>query len=275
MNLLKTILSLSPTLAKTPRDMWPFGLLNSNGHLTPGVHKFLSNFEEENYRVDYPEFHYVINDLGFRDPYPATGNENVMGFFGCSLTFGEGLDSSTNFPHKISKHYGHECLNLGIGGSSARRTALIFNAAIRVWKMRLAVVTLPGWNRTLYVDELGKLRNLHMNFLTQDDILENYIRFANDTYCMFETREAIESIQANAKLCNVPVIMTSWETFTWELATAITGEQTPLYEMWSPDAVYDPEEYARDDSHPGVRLVDRFTRRMIDYIDKNNLLAKN
>lgn len=273
MNTLDPILARSPIRAQTPSDMRYYGLAeNHYDALTPGRHQYISNSERQNSRQDYKYFDYYINDLGFRDVYPSQNNPNVMGFFGCSLTFGEGLDTPDNFPHKISQHYGTECLNMGISGSTAKRVALTFAAAAKIWRMRLAVVVLPAWTRALHIDERGCFKNLHLNFKSDDRLREQYLKIINDRHLLYETRDAIEQIQTNAWLRQIPLVITSWETLTHDLIRELTNSTAPIYQLWNLNAPHDPDEYARDNSHPGPKLVNRFKDQLIHHIDTHKLL---
>lgn len=272
---LKPVLMRSPTQASLPEHLRPYGLMGGRyDYLDPGYHDYISDFERENSRSDYKPFGYNINDIGFRGAYPATNGTRTLGFFGCSMTFGEGLDTDENFPDMICKHYAHDCLNLGLPGASARRVALIFAAAVRVWSMRLAIVTLPSWSRTLYMDEHGYLKNLHLSYKSQDALRENYLRFVNNQHLLYESREAIESIMVNARLYQVPVIITSWETMTSDMIRALTGTNPPSYQLWDLTAPRNPDDYARDNAHPGVNLTRRQASKLVGYIDNNNLLPQ-
>jgi hypothetical protein len=272
--ILQPVINRSPTLARVPQDMRPYGLLGGRyDYLAPGHYQFLSDHERENSRADYAEFQYHINDLGFRGGYPDPSNADILGFFGCSMTFGEGLDTPDNFPHVVSEHLGLDCLNLGLPGASARRVALTFAAALRIWPMRLAVVTLPSWTRTLYMDEQGYLKNLHLNYASKDKLREDYLRFVNDQHLLYESREAVESIMVNAHLHGVTVIMTSWESITYEMIRAITHTDPPLYQLWDSGSSRNPDDYARDNAHPGPRLTRRYALQLIRHIRNNNLLS--
>lgn len=273
MNILEPILARSPIRVQTASDMKYYGLTENRYDALPsGRHQFLSDNERKASRTDYKYFDYYINDIGFRDLYPSPHDHNVIGFFGCSLTFGEGLDTPDNFPAKISSHYGTGCLNLGLSGSTAKRVALTFAAAAKIWRMRLAVIVLPAWTRALHVDEQGCFKNLHLNFKSDDRLREQYIKIINDRQLIYESRDAIEQIQLNAWLRQIPIVLTSWETITHELIRELTNSTAPLYELWNLNAPHNPDDYARDNSHPGPNLVNRFKDQLIHHIDTNNLI---
>lgn len=62
---------------------------------------------------------YKLNKLGYRmdKELEDINFNNYFAFFGCSYTAGIGLPKEDTFAHKISNHYGKDCVNAAIGGS--------------------------------------------------------------------------------------------------------------------------------------------------------------
>ena len=202
----------SPVVAKLPEDLKYYSnYYNRNtdqGYMPgPGVYKFLNKNEQIQSNPKYKDFSYHINDIGFRDQYPPTDTKNLFAFFGCSMTLGEGLPTEDNFPHLVSKHFNKQHLNFGLPGIGAYRIALIFAAAVNVWDIETAVVTLPNWARFHYVDSNNNMKLIHLPYsidnkeceTVRQDILSDF----SDQYMLSATKDAINYITMIAKLKNI------------------------------------------------------------------------
>ena len=268
------VLQRNPMLASRVQDLRNYGLCsNYYDELPPGIYKYLSDREQEQSDPDYKDFSYHINDIGFRGHYPDPNNERTMGFFGCSMTFGVGLPDEDIFPRKIAYSNNSECLNLGVGGASCRRVAMIFGAAARVWKMHTAVVTLPSWYRMLYVDERGHMKNIHMHGMDiTDEPAQIVSRVSNDYWLAFETQDCINTIIQTAKAYHIRLILTSWDSNVRELIKRITDYEPPAFKLWDTTKFPEPGDYARDRAHPGVNLVDPYVESINYSITINNYI---
>ena len=243
----------------------------------PGLHKFLSDIEKSQHDPEYPEFYYNINDLGFRDYYPCTTESNIIGFFGCSFTWGEGLDTTTNFPHLVSSHFHCPHLNFGVGGTGAQRIALTFAAAANIWPMEIAVITLPNWARFHYVDSIGNLKRIHLPFkISRSDELEivrqSLISSFSDQYMLSMTKDAINYMLTVAKLKNIKLVLASWDFDTRAIIKGITEKSAVEYELWNNNyaefkRLKTPGMFARDMSHPGTILAKNYADTLIKHIE--------
>jgi hypothetical protein len=285
-NVLNNIISSSPWNASEPKDMRAYSSYynvpnDCSGNPGPGIHKFLSQSEEDCSLEDYPDFSYYINDLGFRDPYPSMDAENIMGFFGCSFTWGEGLDTTTNFPHIVSNHFQCPHLNFGVGGSGAQRIALTFAAAANIWPMKTAVVTLPNWARFHYVDKLGHMKRIHLPHpmfgnRELEKVRESVISSFSDAYMIGTTKDAINSMLTVSKLKNIKLVIATWCVDTSLIIEAITGKPVLKYfptaqESHEMRGIDSPGMYARDSKnqagHPGPLMAKNFSNRLIKVIE--------
>jgi hypothetical protein len=241
----------------------------------PGEHKFLSNAEEMMSDVNYKHFTYLINECGFRDALPANTDKNIFGYFGCSFTFGEGLDTTDNFPYKISKHFNKPCLNLGQSGTGATRIALTFAAAANIWNMETAVVTLPNWARFHYVDTKNGMKSLHLPWDIDDaecnNIRKLMVENFSDQYMLSATKDAINYIVTTAKLKNINLILTSWDPDVSRIINLTTKYLCPHYSMSA--ATDDINNKARDKIHPGINLVNQQVSNLIKYINESKYVT--
>ena len=260
----------SPALAKLPSDLLPYSnyfnnYVDQGVTPEPGVHKFLNVAEDERSDPNYKLFDYYINDIGFRDPYPISDSK-VFGFFGCSMTFGEGLASEDNFPAVLANKFNIPCLNLGLPGIGAHRVAQIFAAAANVWTIDTALVTLPNWARFHYVDSHNDVKSIDLPYSTKDRECElvrmSMLREFSDQYMLSASKDAINYIITVAKLKNIKLILTSWDPDVSRMIEYTTGYSAPHYNLWEPGAPRVPGDHARDGTHPGVNIINRYVDKI-------------
>jgi hypothetical protein len=269
----------SPVVAKNPIDLKYYsnyynGNTDQGSMPSPGVHKFLNGNERAQANPDYKDFSYFINDIGFRDQYPPKETQGIFGFFGCSMTLGEGLDTVDNFPHRVSKHFNKQHLNLGLPGIGAYRIALIFAAAANVWNIETAVVTFPNWARFHYVDTKNNMKLIHLPYsidnkeceIVRNDILNDF----SDQYMLSATKDAINYILMVAKLKNINLVLSAWDPDVSRIIEAITGYDVPKYNLWNPFKERIPGDFARDYIHPGVNIVDTYVEKLKDTINRKH-----
>ena len=262
----------SPLRSSTPADMIYYSNLHNKagremGFPGVGTFKYLNKPEEDRSKKDYKNFSYEINDMGFRGSYPNPSTTGLMGFFGCSITFGEGLPEEDNFPYQLSQHYGKECLNLGMCGASSHRVALIFQAATRIWNMETAIVTLPNWGRFNYVDQENNFLSIippHPHASVEGEAVRTaMVKRFSDQYLMSATRDAASFIVSIAREKNIKLILGSWDHETREILKAgLDYDAAPF--IYSVNI-----ETARDNVHPGPIACAEYTTTIKHYIDNN------
>ena len=91
-------------------------------------------------------FTYEFNSLGFRCK-EITDADSIM-FLGCSVTLGIGLPNHTIFPTLVSNKLNLQCINMGVGGSSADTAFRIASLYIEKIKPKIVVATLLFPERT-------------------------------------------------------------------------------------------------------------------------------
>jgi hypothetical protein len=280
--MLESLRARSPVTAKNPFDLKYYSnYYNGNtdqGYMPePGIHKFLNKNEQAQSNLNYKDFSYYINDIGFRDQYPTRDTKNLFAFFGCSMTLGEGLPTEDNFPYLVSKHFNKQHLNFGLPGVGAYRIALIFAAAVNVWNIETAVVTLPNWARFHYVDSKNNMKLIHLPYsidnaeceTVRQDILTDF----SDQYMLSATKDAINYITTIAKLKNINLILSAWDPDVSRMIETITGYNVPRYNLWDPAKPKEPSDFARDNIHPGTSLVNNYVSKLKDTIQRNDYVT--
>lgn len=268
--ILDEIKNRSPLRASTPLDMLYYSNLHNKagwemGFPGIGTFKYLNKAEEDRSKKDYKDFSYVVNEMGFRGAYPAPDKSKVLGFFGCSITFGEGLPEEDNFPYQLSQYYKKDCLNLGMCGASSHRIALIFQAATQIWDIETAVITLPNWGRFNYIDKENNFLSVippHPHHSDEGEaVRRSMVKHFSDQYLMSATKDASSFIVSIAKEKNINLILGSWDQETREII------QVGLDYQSAPFIYNIREESARDNVHPGPASCLDYTRTIKHYID--------
>jgi len=83
--------------------------------------KFVKNLETlpEDWPYRTKAIEYTLNSHGYRAPeFDQIDWENSVVMFGCSATFGEGVDDSDTIPTQLSNIIGRPVINMGSGGTS-------------------------------------------------------------------------------------------------------------------------------------------------------------
>lgn len=258
--------------SKVPLDMRQFSSHYNRTTLEqamppPGKHKWLNGAEEMRSKKDYEEFYYSINDMGFRDAYPGPDQSNILAFFGCSFTFGEGLPSKKNFPYMLAHKTGQQMLNLGMPGTGAHRIYLTMLAASNIWNIDTAVVTFPNYSRFHYVDNAGNLLSIiPPHPIEPKDV--NKVRLSllksfSDSYFISQTRDAVQSIILLAKLKGIKLILGSWDMHTRTMIKKCFNYEPANY---IPNT---KSETARDNIHPGPTAARDYTKELTKFIKEN------
>ena len=271
-SILNEITKRSQLVISSTADMLYYSNLHNKSPLEmafPGVgtFKYLNRAEEDRSKKDYKEFTYTVNDIGFRDSYPAVSTKDLIGFFGCSITFGEGNPTEDNFPYQISKLYNKPHLNLGMPGASSQRIALIFQAAAQLWDMDIAVITLPNWGRFHYITSENLMASVvppHYHGIPEcEKVRTSLVKRFSDQYLMSATKDAVATIVSIAKQKNIKLILGSWDEETRQIIDASLNYQSAVFR-------YNHKiESARDNIHPGPIACAEYTNVVDIYIKEN------
>jgi hypothetical protein len=265
----------SSALVSSPADMIQFGSLQYiiNNEYTDkyskfGHVKYISIDEEENSKKNWlKDFSYFINDMGFRGEYPNAAEKNVFAFFGCSITFGQGLPTEDIYPHLVSKHFNKQYLNLGIPGSNIHRTALIFSAATKIWDIETAVINLPPYTRCHYADSDNHLHSILLGHETElpnleivrNDILKDF----SNQFLLSQSIDAIHWMIDIAKSKKIKLVLSSWEVETADLVDTAFNTNILRFNI---------VDYGRD-NHPGELSHQRFANTVINTLTNETCIC--
>lgn len=265
---LETYAKSAPSRVKTLDDLFPFGRYDREkwDNFAKGKDyvelQYVNQSEEEALKGKTDQWTYHLNKYNFRNPWDFKDARRKIGFFGCSFTFGEGIHNDDTFVNIVSKNFGLNGFNLGIGGSGIERVARTFSAAVRVIDFDYAVVTLPAWHRQLHLDMLGQMINIiphwpHAGFEKINDLLAS----ADEDFYINHAISYITWIVDTAKAYNIKLILSSWDHPTNELCKAMYPELTikPFPNI--------DDKCARDNMHPGTKSQRAHAAQIIEAIN--------
>ena len=230
--------------------------------------------KEEAPNFDKDPWQYTINQYGFRDVWRNKAKRPNIGFYGCSNTFGEGVESSKHWTTLLSKHYNMCKYNFGIGGASALRVARTFVATQQVLNLNYAVILLPSLHRVDYAEisengatEIQMLPWKNPNFSKSQEKkwTDIYATYDNSMFIM-NLIYAVSMITESAKAHNVKIVFSSWCGETLYTLGKINAPN--LY----PNLALKTRDHARDGEHPGPESSKLFAEKLSYWMEQNQLL---
>ena len=233
---------------------------------------YIRNEEAPNFDKD--PWQYTINQYGFRDVWRNKAKRPNIGFYGCSNTFGEGVESSKHWTTLLSKHYNMCKYNFGVGGASALRIARTFVATQQVLNLNYAVILLPSLHRVDYAEisengatEMQMLPWKNPNFSKSQEKkwTDIYATYDNSMFIM-NLIYAVSMITESAKAHNVKIVFSSWCGETLYTLGKINAPN--LY----PNLALKTRDHARDGEHPGPESSKLFAEKLSYWMEQNQLL---
>jgi len=236
---------------------------------------YIRKEEEKNFNSD--PWTYTINQYGFRDIWRQKAKRPNLGFYGCSYTYGEGVESKKHWTTLVSNRFKFNKFNFGIGGSSALRVARTFVATNRVLNLTHAIILLPSMNRVDYsfiydkqnrnwTRSVGLLPAINPEYGTrhgEEGLLkkhkEIYTAFDDNLFIM-NLIYAVSMITESARANNVKIVFATWCAETLYTLDKINAPN--LY----PNVGLNLKDYARDGAHPGPITNQIFTDNITEWI---------
>jgi hypothetical protein len=233
--------------------------------------------EDEMKNFDSDPWTYTTNQYGFRDVWREKTKRSNLGLYGCSFTYGEGVESKKHFSTLVSNKFKFNKFNFGIGGASALRVARTFIATNRVLNLNHAIIVLPTLHRVDYsmiYDKQNSYRTGDKGFMPslnpeygkipgQEGLLkkhkEIYTAFDENLFIM-NLIYAVSMITECAKAHNVKIIFATWCGETLYTLDKIGAQN--LY----PNIALRMEDTARDGAHPGPISNQHFADSITEWI---------
>jgi hypothetical protein len=220
----------------------------------------------------YDHFKYDISALGFRgSDIPAKVG---IAAYGCSFTFGQGLNINDIWYNHIANHLQTTHYNFGQPAASIRSIANIFTTTVKHIDISKAIFLLPPYHRTLvaarsrYNDEVDLIpiiptyiSNLERNFNIDS---EQIYKAITDEELLTQFKDYLNLIIFVGKLKNIKMHFSSWDENTYRFM-----QKMKLGDMLLPEWTSTQElqgEYARDGTHPGPKHHVYWATQIIPYI---------
>jgi hypothetical protein len=205
---------------------------------------------------------YQINKHGYRGNN-WTFNKDAIAFFGCSMTFGIGVEK--DIATVVQENIKTECYNIGQPGASAINILKTFSNFIQHCPVKTAIITLPTPDRVYRPDF-----NNHSSSWSYINLIPNWINpnqkelhhhaysfFSTDT-CLAYLYDYIKMAELTAKIFNVEIIWSSWDVETLNFLISIIDNQKII--SVSNIGV----DKGRDNLHPGPIFVKNWSDIIIN-----------
>ena len=232
--------------------------------------KCIQPAEEKNFQND--PWTYKINKYNFRDEWNFDDTRKRIGFFGCSITAGEGLNTPDTWWHQVGTALDLNIMNFGVGGAGIERIARTYSMINNLIDFDYAVILLPNISRILYAVPDENYDMSPVNFVpryTHAHFSKVYNKFykAYDNNKFFDSAISnINWILDNSK--DKKIILASWCPDTlYAISECSTAPYLPVPFAYLGDL-------ARDELHPGVVSNREFARVLLDYIDETDWIDK-
>lgn len=223
-------------------------------------------FHDEEPDADTDPWKYKINKHGYRGNNWSFNN-NSIAFFGCSITFGTGVNQ--DIATAVQNLLDINCHNLGQPGASAINILKTFSYFVKYHPVKVAVITLPAFERIHYpiYDEKFSIwvyDNLIPNWISpsQKSVHPHAYKFFNTDTGLAYLFDYIQMAELSAKESNTKIIWSSWDTHTEEFLNSVVSSRKTVN-------VGDLRlDKARDKLHPGPLFVNSWSNNIFQEIKK-------
>ena len=125
-----------------------------------------------------------------------------IAFFGCSFTYGLGVENEKTYPSQVQKLSGNEwnCLNFGVPGGSLDLVYVIYNKVIKEIDIDCVVVQWPSIYRRMYFDEGKYVSPFHP---WENEISKYFAKISDSDYCVVRNLSNLQVINSFKKTFNL------------------------------------------------------------------------
>jgi|TARA_B110000967_G_scaffold74925_2_gene77508 hypothetical protein len=203
-------------------------------------------FNDKELYFDKDPWNYYINKYGYRGDNWTF--KKVPAFFGCSFTFGIGVE--TPFPALIQKQYSDDTVipNIGIPGGSPISIIKSFVAFANLHPMSHAFISLPQIDRFHYserCDDKWTFAQIVPNAATPKSQKRILSMWMGDMSRAFTT-DYIDWAESVAESKGIKLFWGSWDNETYEFIKPLVANNFE----WSPGDLMGAN-IGRDGAHPG------------------------
>lgn len=198
---------------------------------------------------------YRINKYGYRGKNWAFNRQSVA-FFGCSFTFGIGVEKS--IAECVQEKISIDCINLGQPGSASINILKTVINFLKFHPVDFVVITLPPLSRVykpMYCDKMGggwTYANLIPNWVcphSDAGIFEAAFKFFSEDTSAAYLYDFIQAVEMSASVSNTTIFWSSWDVptrdFLKSTVNSVTFERVGNLSL----------DKARDGTHPGPACI--------------------
>jgi hypothetical protein len=232
----------------------------------------------------FDDVRYYVNEYGARGDWSATHQEEdvvTIAFFGCSFTFGVGMDEEQIFQNLVGKNWSAngkkiEIINLGFPGGSISKSLRLYNYLIEVKKIDIAIFTLPTHLRHEWLvrDEENKVKYVNLipnsKAHNMDDVWNLYYELMNDDNMLYQVTKDIMLIEAYAKPRNIKTFYSSWDNQTYGYVKKLLNDDTKMLPYFKFLENYGGKHlgHGRDGLHPGPTSHTNYAEEIMKHLDR-------
>jgi hypothetical protein len=190
---------------------------------------------------------YKLNQYGYRGELTTIPGIKTIGFFGCSVTVGIGVEEKNTFVSLVGARLEMNVINFGNQGSSIQRIAKLIVASIRVIDFDSVVITLPNFTRFIVADDADQLHCINPAAIKPQVEKKYKAVFENftDADFLYYASDSIQWIISELKLKNIKAYWTSWSPHTSNILEKFVPADNIVPHMFVND-------HGRDGAHPGI-----------------------
>lgn len=227
---------------------------------------------------------YFVNEYGCRGDWTVkskNGKKNVA-FFGCSFTFGVGIDEEETFQSIVKRHLEKsgpvQIINLGFPGGSISKCAKLFKYLTNVYDIDIAIFLFPTHLRQEHlvrtnknlIDTVSLIPNFEL--IGKDkELWEDFYKIMDEDNLAYQAIKSIDLIDNIGKQKKIQTLYTSWDTKTFHIIDEIIpdiNKKLPYYKfLENMTTSGEKKGFARDGAHPGPLSHQTFAKEIIDHLE--------
>ena len=209
---------------------------------------------------------YQINRYGYRGENWSFNRQSI-GFFGCSFTFGVGVNKSVG--DYVQEKLSVDCINMGQPGASAITILKTFTNFIKFHPVDFAIITLPSFSRVYYPVYDSKLSSWNYGSLIPNWVAPDMNKIHKAAYKFFseDTNAAylydyIQAAENAASISKTTILWSSWDHATSDFLKLIVDANKIIF------VGNIGLDKARDQMHPGPRSVEQWSSNVVQKLKK-------
>jgi hypothetical protein len=269
----------------------------SNNNLLNKKVPFMSEHEREmsenairnnKTKITLDSVNYYVNNLGARGEWGITNNSNAftIAFFGCSFTFGVGIDEKDIFVNlvkdklNISTDKELEIINLGYPGASIAKCSRLFKYITNVKKIDVAIFLFPTHLRDEFIYNNENGNSSYINLIPnakptiKNNTWELFYELMDDRNLMYRAIKDIDMIDNICELKKIKSFYSSWDYDTYLQINELISNKNKIMPVFR---FLENENknnlYARDGQHPGLESHSFFSNQIAEHL--NNLYSES